>query len=174
MSHTLTNMIRDFNNFISDSNRSIKKTMAFTINEQPNTAYILGAFSIGILGAMIYRSNGNGVENSQSYSETIMPIPIYNETEPEKQNEIIDQPLFAAPTENAFIPSISETQESPPNEFQQMDQSVTSDSIQSEDSDSIQSEKTEQPKPENEKTQQDTKEKEKTSVDSVVFDDELL
>ena len=173
MSHTLTNMIRDFNNFISDSNRSIKKTMAFTINEQPNTAYILGAFSIGILGAMIYRSNGNGVENSQSYSETIMPIPIYNETEPEKQNEIIDQPLFAAPTENAFIPSISETQESPPNEFQQMDQSVTSDSIQSEDSDSS-SEKTEQPKPENEKTQQDTKEKEKTSVDSVVFDDELL
>lgn len=173
MSHTLTNMIRDFNNFISDSNRSIKKTMAFTINEQPNTAYILGAFSIGILGAMIYRSNGNGIENSQSYSETIMPIPIYNETDPEQQNEIIDQPLLAAPTENAFIPSISETQESPPNEFQQMDQSVTSDSIQSEDSDSS-SEKTEQPKPENEKTQQDTKEKEKTSVDSVVFDDELL
>tara|TARA_B110000483_G_scaffold142221_1_gene169942 strand:+ start:2662 stop:3162 length:501 start_codon:yes stop_codon:yes gene_type:complete len=166
-------MIRDFNNFISDSNRSIKKTMAFTINEQPNTAYILGAFSIGILGAMIYRSNGNGIENSQSYSETIMPIPIYNETDPEQQNEIIDQPLLAAPTENAFIPSISETQESPPNEFQQMDQSVTSDSIQSEDSDSS-SEKTEQPKPENEKTQQDTKEKEKTSVDSVVFDDELL
>lgn len=173
MSHTLTNMIRDFNNFISDSNRSIKKTMAFTINEQPNTAYILGAFSIGILGAMIYRSNGNGIENSQSYSETIMPIPIYNETDPEQQNEIIDQPLLAAPTENAFIPSISETQESPPNEFQQMDQSVTSDSIQSEDSDSS-SVKTEQPKPENEKTQQDTKEKEKTSVDSVVFDDELL
>ena len=173
MSHTLTNMIRDFNNFISDSNRSIKKTMAFTINEQPNTAYILGAFSIGILGAMIYRSNGNGIENSQSYSETIMPIPIYNETDPEQQNEIIDQPLLAAPTENAFIPSISETQESPPNEFQQMDQSVTSDSIQSEDSDSS-SVKTEQPKPENEKTQQDTKEKENKSADSVVFDDELL
>tara|TARA_R110002153_G_scaffold242674_1_gene397925 strand:+ start:3680 stop:4180 length:501 start_codon:yes stop_codon:yes gene_type:complete len=166
-------MIRDFNNFISDSNRSIKKTMAFTINEQPNTAYILGAFSIGILGAMIYRSNGNGIENSQSYSETIMPIPIYNETDPEQQNEIIDQPLLAAPTENAFIPSISETQESPPNEFQQMDQSVTSDSIQSEDSDSS-SVKTEQPKPENEKTQQDTKEKENKSADSVVFDDELL
>ena len=63
MAHTLTNMIRDVNNFISDTNRSIKKTFTFTINEQPNTAYILGAVSVGIIGTMIYRSNGNGIES---------------------------------------------------------------------------------------------------------------
>ena len=100
MAHALTNMIRDVNNFISDSNRSIKKTFSFTINEEPSTAYILGAVSVGIIGAMIYRSNGNGIESlSTTASETIVPFSS-SDSAPETP---IDTPLLNEPTEDTLL-----------------------------------------------------------------------
>lgn len=70
MSHSLTTMIRDTNNYISDTNRSIKSNLSFTVNGQPNTAYVLGIFTVGVIGAMIYRSNGN------PSSTEIPPTPV--------------------------------------------------------------------------------------------------
>jgi hypothetical protein len=89
MSHSLTTMIRDTNNYISDTNRSIKSNLSFTVNGQPNAVYVLGIFTVGVIGAMIYRSNGNPnieettpalVEPSENVFITPAPEPIDSNT----------------------------------------------------------------------------------------------
>lgn len=125
MAHTLTNMIRDVNNFISDSNRSIKKTLNFTVNEQPSTAYILGAVTVGVIGAMIYRSNGTGIEVAASTVNESIPEFLPNE---QAVNEVaMETPLLDAPSENSLLPQPVE--DSPPVDIFEMDNSPENTSV---------------------------------------------
>jgi hypothetical protein len=121
MAHALTSMIIDFNNFVSDTNKSIKKSFNFTINEQPNTAYLLGALSVGLIGAMLYRSNVNGIENTDTNATKIIPFSSENTNEYNAYDTPpVETPLLNEPTENTLFDQPS-VQDSPQEESPQVD-----------------------------------------------------
>lgn len=130
MSHAITDMIRDFNNYISDTNKSIKKTFSFTVDEKPVGPYILGVFTIGVIGAMLYRSNGTGAvmdvveepDNDNTENDESEEPLIYNDEPPSDYN---DEPPSEAINEEIPQEDISENvaSETPDSDEQPMLQS---------------------------------------------------
>lgn len=176
MAHALTSMIRDFNNFVSDTNKSIKKSLTFTINEQPNTAYLLGALSIGMICTMLYRSNSNGIENTTTNATTF--IPFSSDTSNDVGNEsdsITETPLLNEPTENTLfnnpVDDSSPLEDSPQVDLMNMDNQEQSPS---DSDDPFKNEPTENTSEANPFASNiDEKPKEKKQND-IPFDDDLL
>lgn len=117
MSHTLTNMIKDFNNYISNKGKKISES--FTINEQPATAYVLGVFTVGLLSTMLYMSNGNDIAiiadtpsntGLETPASTLLPVPDDDPTilpSVEQETPLEENPVEVA--ENAIEETPNET-----------------------------------------------------------------